>query len=750
MHKLFGIRHHGPGSAQRLLRALEQWQPDCVLIELPEDSTSALKWISHEELVPPVSLLLYNPQNLHQASFLPFAVFSPEWQALHYAHRQGIPARPMDLPMAHTFALRDSAADLPQLQLGEAPDPVLVQMLRDPMHYLASLAGYTDSERWWEHTFETYSNDDAVFEAILDMMTALRQEGLRMESTETLLREAFMRKTIRQAEKEGFQKIAVVCGAWHSPALHDLNKYPAKNDNALLRGLKKVKTRCTWIPWSYERLAFQSGYAAGVLSPAWYELLFLHPEEQGTRWLIRVAQLLRQKHIDASAAHVQEALRLAEALAALRHRHNTGINELEEAALAIFGQGDPAPLQLIQQELVVGKVRGNVPAQVSGIPLQEDFEAEVKSAGLNKYYRGSADLSKPKELDLRVTGNLKASHLLHRLHILGIAWADPLPVSDKAQGSFKEIWQFTDWTPEFIIRLIEMGMWGNTLEEAALQYILHLVQQEDNLSLLLQRFGEVLRADLPLAVGPMTKRLQELGAQTRDVMGLLEALAPLANILRYGNTRQTDAIAVRELLDQLLPRVCIGLPAACRQLDEEPAREFFRLLLEGNRAVSLLNEADATTLWNEALVGIMHIAGAHPLLAGISTRILLDKKTLGAEQTGVELSAALSKAAGAGDAALWLEGFLHGSGQLLLHTPSLWDMLNEWLGTLPYETFREALPVLRRTFSKFTPPERQEMLHFAKGEGRSKKNFIQVFDLQRAQQINPVLQQLLGLQVLEN
>jgi hypothetical protein len=745
MHKIFGIRHHGPGSAQRLLRALEQWQPDCVLIELPEDCTPALKWISHTDLTPPVALLLYNPQELQQASFLPFAVFSPEWQALHYAQRAGIPARAMDLPMAQSFALRESATELPLLPLDAAPDAELLQMLRDPMHYLATLAGYEDSERWWEHTFETYTDDEAVFEAILEMMTALRQEGLRLESTETLLREAQMRKTIRQAQKEGFQKIAVVCGAWHGPALADLVKYPTKNDNTLLRGLKKVKTRCTWIPWSYERLAFQSGYAAGVLSPAWYELLFLHPAEQGVRWLIRVAQLLRQKHLDASAAHVQEAIRLADALAALRYRTTTGIGELEEAALAVFGGGDSAPLKLIQQELVIGKVRGNVPAQVIGIPLQEDFEEGVKSAGLNKIYRSAAHSEEPKKLDLRIPANLRASHLLHRLHILGIAWAEVVPVSDKVKGSFHELWQFQDWTPEFIIRLIEMGMWGNTLAEAALHYILHLVEQEDNLGLLLQRFGEVLKADLPVAIGPMTKRLQELGAQTRDVFSLLETLAPLANILRYGNTRQTDALAVRELLDQLLPRVCIGLAAATRNLDDEPARDFFRLLLEGNRAVALLHEKEASAQWNQALGGVVKTPGAHPLLAGICTRMLLDKTELSPEQAGITLSAALSKASGATDAALWLEGFLHGSGQLLLFTPALWDMLNVWLIALPYEVFREALPVLRRTFSKFTAPERQEMLNFAKGNPKTKRTTHFAFDPERAQKVNPILGQLLGL-----
>ena len=35
---LFGIRHHGPGCARSLLRALEALRPDCVLVEGPPES----------------------------------------------------------------------------------------------------------------------------------------------------------------------------------------------------------------------------------------------------------------------------------------------------------------------------------------------------------------------------------------------------------------------------------------------------------------------------------------------------------------------------------------------------------------------------------------------------------------------------------------------------------------------------------------------------------------------------------------
>ena len=60
-----------------------------------------------------------------------------------------------------------------------------------------------------------------------------------------------MRKCLRAAEKDGFTNIAVVCGAWHAPAL----KAPAKvgDDNALLKNLPKHKVAATWIPWTDER-----------------------------------------------------------------------------------------------------------------------------------------------------------------------------------------------------------------------------------------------------------------------------------------------------------------------------------------------------------------------------------------------------------------------------------------------------------------------------------------------------------------
>jgi hypothetical protein len=77
--RIFGIRHHGPGSARRLVEALDDVRPSVVLIEGPVDASDLLPMLADAAMTPPVALLTYAADDPTRAIFWPFATYSPEY-----------------------------------------------------------------------------------------------------------------------------------------------------------------------------------------------------------------------------------------------------------------------------------------------------------------------------------------------------------------------------------------------------------------------------------------------------------------------------------------------------------------------------------------------------------------------------------------------------------------------------------------------------------------------------------------------
>jgi len=417
---VFGIRHHGPGSARSLLRALEAWAPDLVLVEGPPDADAVLPLAADTAMRPPVALLVYRPEAPRRAVFYPFAAFSPEWQAIRFAQERGVPVRFMDLPLTIQLAREEAQASTAGDEDGEAKgagEPAVAETGRvDPLTALAAAAGYDDHELWWEHQVERRQDAAGIFEAITEAMQALRAETTI--SDHDLAREAFMRQTIRAAVKQGHGRIAVVCGAWHAPALTDSGS--ARADTQLLKGLPRTKVEVAWIPWTYSRLSYRSGYGAGVDSPGWYHHLWLAPERAPVRWLVEAARLLRAEDLEAPSASVIEAARLADALASMRDLAGPGLPELREAALSVYCRGQHAPLQVIRTRLEIGSVIGEVPEAATIVPLQRDLRDTSRRLRLKV-----SEEIRTLDLDLRKDIDRERSVLFHRLGLLDLNWATP-------------------------------------------------------------------------------------------------------------------------------------------------------------------------------------------------------------------------------------------------------------------------------------------------------------------------------------
>ncbi|MEH0419049.1 DUF5682 family protein [Streptomyces sp. B21-083] len=819
---LLGVRHHGPGSARAVRAALAAARPAVVLIEGPPEADALIPLAADEDMRPPVALLAHAVDEPGRSAFWPLAEFSPEWVAIRWALEHGVPARFIDLPATHTLAWEkedeggaggegdgqeggdegrvpeaDTDADTAREAAPDAdPDIAPGADVRvDPLAVLARTGGYDDPERWWEDVVEHRGTGEgdafAPFEVLEEAMGALREVYGTGGHDRDPVREAYMRLQVRAAQREfGDAAVAVVCGAWHVPALRQ--KVGVGADRALLKGLPKVKVDVTWVPWTHRRLARASGYGAGIDSPGWYGHLFGARDRPVERWMTKVAGLLRDEDRMVSSAHVIEAVRLAETLGAMRGRPLPGLTETTDAVRAVMCEGSDVPLALVHDRLVVGDVLGEVPESAPAVPLQRDLTR------LQRRLRLKPDaLERELELDLRKDTDAERSRLLHRLRLLGVGWGEPAATRGST-GTFRETWRLR-WEPELAVRIAEAGVWGTTVLSAATARAEADAVGAGSLAGVTALAERCLLAELSDALPVVMRVLADRAALDADVGHLAQALPALVRSLRYGDVRGTDTRALTEVAAGLAERVFVGLPPACAALDTEAAEEMRRHVDAVHGAVGLLGEtarpdpvsgtpvtgspvsstpasgpadAEASSCADVAVPGrhselrrrwhsVLRVLSGRDSVAGVvrgrAVRLLLDDGELAHDEAAVLMGLVLSPGTGPGDAAAWIEGFVgggSGGGMLLVHDERLLGLVDDWLTRVPAEAFTDVLPLLRRTFSAYEPGVRRTLGELVRrGPGKrgsavtgaaGMPGFAPDLDARRADAVLPVLRLLLG------
>ncbi|MFE7480117.1 DUF5682 family protein [Streptomyces sp. NPDC057552] len=784
---LLGVRHHGPGSARAVRAALDAARPAAVLIEGPPEGDALLPLAADPRMRPPVALLAHAVDDPGRAAFWPLAEFSPEWVAIRWALAHDVPVRFIDLPAAHSLALKEPHGGPRGEETGPAATEEEVTPVVDPVRVLAETAGYDDPERWWEDVVEhrspeadrppgtgtptgttpgstpgtatTATSGDplAPFTALAEAMTALREAYGDGGHPRDAVREAYMRIQLRTARKEFGDGVAVVCGAWHVPALATRTTLAA--DRSLLKGLPKVKAEMTWVPWTHRRLARHSGYGAGIDSPGWYGHLFAAADRPVERWMTKVAGLLREEDRFVSTAHVIEAVRLAETLAAMRGRPLAGLTETTDAVRAVMCEGSDVPLALIQDRLVVGETLGEVPDSAPAVPLQRDLTRTQRTLRLKP-----EALEKELDLDLRKETDAARSRLLHRLRLLSIGWGEPAE-GRGSTGTFRESWRLR-WEPELHVRVAEAGVWGTTVETAATAKAESQALAATALSEVTALAEHCLLAGLPEALPVVMKALADRAALDADVGHLADALPALARSLRYGDVRSTDTAALAEVAAGLAERICVGLPPACTGLDADGAEALRRQVDGVHGAIGLLTAGPAPTeglrdRWSTVLRKLADRDTVAGIIRGRAARLLLDEGRLTEDEAARLMGLALSPGTPPADAAAWIEGFVGGAsggGMLLVHDERLLGLVDAWLTGVPADTFTDVLPLLRRTFSAYEPGVRRTLGELVRrgpapesaggagsdGADHPYPGFGPGLDTDRADAVEPVLHLLLG------
>ena len=770
MHHVLGIRHHGPGSARSVLAALQQLQPDCILVEGPPDANALITQIDHPEVIPPVALLVNTPvqkEQRSQALFFPFAEFSPEWQALQYALKHQIHHEFMDLSCSHRFALQqqyaeqahsteDNHLDNRDDNNEEEFDLAKQQWQRermDPIALLAQQAGYQDSERFWEHLVEQQPHAGEMFQAISMAMGNLREaidQHVDPQDHDYQLeqyREAAMRKTIRQAVKQGFQSIVVICGAWHAPLLADL-KSTLKSDHALLKSLPKTKVESAWIAWTHGRLNRSSGYGAGVNAVGWYAHLWKYYQQLEQQidsqtisidWLSQFAHALRQHGHDASSAQLIDAIKLIDGLLLLRGRRIPDLDDLFDVIQTVLHHGQTLPEPVLEQ-LLEGEKLGQLPEHYVELPLQQDFIKQCKSFRL-KLEAAHRSI----ELDLRENYDLAKSQFLHRVDLLGLSWARNVSPSS-SRGNYKEAWRLS-WQPENSLYLNEMSLWGYTVVDACHHYVQHRINQAQNLAVVADAIEEILLAGLDRLMPLALQRLQILSSQQYDPELLLSTLTPLVNALRYGSVRQFSEHELQQIIRSLCIRLMLALPQYCLSINDDFAQQTSQSLAKLYSILRILDQDELNQLWQQMLEKMLQQRLMNGYLHGYVTRLAQQQQLLDAPTLQDTLSFALSSGQSVQYSAAWFEGFIHEQALLLLHEQQLWQLVNTWLVQLDETQFIEILPILRRATSGFSPHESSKLAEKASMQTVAQHQVSSSFNLERGIAVLDALKQLLNPQV---
>ncbi|KGE16791.1 DUF5682 family protein [Paenibacillus wynnii] len=709
---IFGVRHLSPGGANHLLKYLDKLQPTAVLIEGPTDATDEIRHLTNLVTKPPVAILAFTDEIPVRTVLWPYAVYSPEYQGMKWAQENGVFCSFIDLPSSVTLAMKDTLGRSPQ----QEADKELSIYTR-----IAELAGEYDYDMYWERNYEHNASEDAYRDAILCFSAEMRELSEEKEMREqpaefayNYVRESYMRRQIKNTIANGHDphKIVVICGAYHAAALADLTE--AMSDEEMT-ALPSRSTKLTLMPYSYYKLSTMSGYGAGNGAPHYFEMMWEAmeagvPEELPHLYLSSIARHMRGSGTQRSTAEVIEAVRLAESLAALHEGSAPTLRDLRDAAQTLLGHGDLTVVAEALAKLDVGTAIGSLAEGVSQTPIQDDLNRYLKKLKLEKY---KTTVATPLSLDLRENRrvssveaaflDLNRSFLFHRLSLLSISFVKSQP-SGQDGATWAENW-IIQWTPEVEIQVVESTLLGETIEVACGYVLREKLNECQSIAEASALIRMSYHCGMTSQMEDGRRTLQDLAADSRDVVQIAAAARELSMIINFGDIRKIDTEPLVPLLEQLFMRGCLYL-LDNSNCNDEAASGLITAMNELNRIALDHSETVDERLWLQELLNLSERDDRNPRLSGFACAILMERGKITVQQCAVEVSRRLSPGIPADLGAGWFEGLSMRNRYSLLSRLSLWEQLNEYINSLQDEEFRRALVFLRRAFSTFSTKEK--------------------------------------------
>ncbi len=739
---LLPVRHHSPACAYHVERMIEEVQPGVILVEGPVNADPLIPVMVHGDTKPPFAIYYsYHDQSgriseekSHYKCYYPFLDYSPELTAFRTGARLGIRTAFIDLPYGDILAASSQGMGL--LKEEEDKSNYNDDYLLSRNAYLQQLCertGLRCFDEFWEKYFELggmKESSERWFENLL-VYCALARENTptrSMEEDGCLARESYMAEQIRehaarQAQAGG--KVLVVTGGFHTPGLKAL--LTGEDGDVKKKGKVPEKDQGVYLmPYSMEAADALNGYASGMPYTGFYQKIWERTGESDTPYedavldmIVAAGKETRRKEGYLSTYDEICACAMARGLAGLRGKQEPGAYELLDAVLSSFVKGEynmasDTPLRILRK-LMTGNAVGALCPQADVPPIIYDFQGECKRFGLKIGSTLEA------EATLSIFSNPKhrqQSMFFNRMLYLEAPFArktkGPNLQLKKDRNLMREIWKYK-WSAQVNAALIEVSVYGATLEEAAVSLVKEALKKELGAKESTVLLTKVFEMGLKGQMQPVFERVHQLMLSDTDFYSIAEALQNLMMMeelgMLYGSSLDFGALIVIgcRKLTGLLPSM-----ARIKDEDLDPCMNALKLLyrITGREGLKEQERKDYIDILKKMTLDGEINAGLngciHGILYGSGQESAQDIEMVCRGYLGGTKEQLFSTAQ-------FFRGLFFTARDLVFIGEQFVRMLDSFYGVVSEEEFLELLPKLRMAFAYFTPREIDKIAAMAAG-----------------------------------
>ncbi|WP_440109022.1 DUF5682 family protein [Paenibacillus sp. QZ-Y1] len=719
----FPVRHHSPVCSYHLIRLIEEYKPDTILIEGPESGNPLIQVLADEATVPPVSLYYtYESEHEREACYYPMLRYSPEYVALKEAARLGIPAQFIDLDYHHF----SKPGKTEQKEISIQDETLLAGS--DFINRLCQKTNCRSFDELWEKVFEIGGLEKTTREFVQDVFTYCTLSRMcysaeRLSTTGDLAREAHMRERIGQV-RQVHNRVLVITGGFHTYGL--LMSEPDEPDsegmtlNEQVRGGDSVHQQMYPMVYTFAEADRLNGYASGMPYVNYYEQIWNQMLRQKSTpynmtaldLLSRLTRKLRESHEHVSTSDAIEAYSMIQGLAGLRGKREGGVYELMDAALSSFVKGEltlasDKPLQELQR-LLTGDVIGSVAPNPFSIPIVEDFKARCMGSKLQIRTTGQHK----KVLDLYAKpDHRQTSQLFQCISYLVPEFSKrqsgPDWIAQRDMNLVRETWVYT-YSSRIEARLIENSIYGGTLREAATRKMEEQMREIPD-----HHSGELAKSMLQALLMGLQDTAMKLYEQVESALrkdgNFLSLCGSLHILNRIQQHRRLLGLSEDEHLPKLVSEAYTNAVDKLLQLSRTNPDEH-EAIVQGLKLLAMLAESSEERFQDETFrAHLNELLSDHKLPAQLEGVCIAISSGLGDRQREEIVDRARGYIRGTPEqtrqTALYLQGVFSVARDAFLYEDQLLTELNYMIENLDYDEFISMIPQLRLAFTYFTPME---------------------------------------------